>query len=313
VFDRFTDRSRKIMGLARQHAQKRNHHYIGTEHILLGIAEESSGVAANVLRNLGASKDGPTMISMGQLPFTPRCKKMLELSGDAATKLRHNYIGTEHLLLGLVRENEGAGAVALQKLNISTDAVVAEVYELVGATPPAKKKRHGTIKCGTCAGHRFYQHDLRQGSSHDDTCVCDYEVGSPDDPDYADMVYHEAGAFFDRYQEFTGSTAIYPGAGTGGFDAMTYVALKGAGECGEFAEKLGKRMRKKGDIKAISRVSMDDEFKLELAKELGDRLWYISQAATELGFKLSDIVRINVDKLTSRKQRGVLDGKGDNR
>ena len=123
----------------------------------------------------------------------------------------------------------------------------------------------------------------------------------------------EAPHFFDRYQEFTDSVAIYPGAGNGSVDAMTYVALKMNGEAGEFAEKLGKRIRKGKSITAINRSEMADEFKLELVKELGDVLWYVSQAASELGYSLSDVARINVEKLSSRKERGVLDGKGDNR
>lgn len=118
---------------------------------------------------------------------------------------------------------------------------------------------------------------------------------------------------FDDYQEFTGSTAMYPGCGTGNFEAITYVSLKGGGENGEWQEKLGKSMRGAGSITALSRDNMPEEFKLALVKELGDRLWYISQAAAELGYKLSDVVRINVDKLSSRKTRGVIHGDGDNR
>ena len=117
MFDRFTDRARRVMGLARQEAQRFNHEYIGTEHILLGLIQEGSGVAANVLRNLDIDLDkirrevekivqsGPSMVTMGQLPFTPRAKKVLELSVEEASNLGHNYIGTEHLLLGLIREN----------------------------------------------------------------------------------------------------------------------------------------------------------------------------------------------------------------
>jgi len=134
-------------------------------------------------------------------------------------------------------------------------------------------------------------------ATHDHDCVCPTESSTT----------------FDGYQTFTRSTAVYPGAGTGNYDAMCYVALKGAGECGEFAEKLGKYMRKKGSINAISRDQMDEAFRLELAKELGDRLWYIAGAASELGYSLSEIAAINIEKLTSRKERGVLVGEGDNR
>lgn len=145
MFDRFTDRARKVMSLARQEAQRFNHQYIGTEHILLGLIQEGSGVAANVLRNLEVDpekirvevekivQDGPTMVTMGQLPFTPRAKKVLELASEEASNLRHNYIGTEHLLLGLIRENEGVAAQVLMNLNLKLDDVREEVLELLGA------------------------------------------------------------------------------------------------------------------------------------------------------------------------------------
>ncbi len=145
MFDRFTDRARKVMGLARQEAQRFNHQYIGTEHILLGLIQEGSGVAANVLRNLDVDpekirvevekivQDGPTMATLGQLPFTPRAKKVLELASEEATNLRHNYIGTEHLLLGLIRENEGVAAQVLMNLGLKLEEVREEVLELLGA------------------------------------------------------------------------------------------------------------------------------------------------------------------------------------
>lgn len=118
---------------------------------------------------------------------------------------------------------------------------------------------------------------------------------------------------FDEYQEFTGSTAMYPGCGTGNFEAITYCALKGGGENGEWQEKLGKAMRGAGTITALSRENMTEEFRVALAKELGDRLWYVSQAAAEIGYSLSDIAKLNVEKLSSRKERGVIHGDGDNR
>jgi len=106
MFDRFTDRARKVMGLARQEAQRFNHDYIGTEHVLLGLVQEGSGVAASVLKNLDIDlkkirleveklvSNGTTMVTMGQLPFTPRAKKVLELSLEEASNLGHTYIGT---------------------------------------------------------------------------------------------------------------------------------------------------------------------------------------------------------------------------
>ena len=146
MFDRFTDRAKKVMSFARQEAQKFNHEYIGTEHILLGLVQEGSGVAANVLKNMDIDlekirhevekivKTGPSMVTMGQLPFTPRAKKVLELSMEEASALSHNYIGTEHLLLGLIKENEGIAAQVLMNLNVKLEEVREEVLEFLGAS-----------------------------------------------------------------------------------------------------------------------------------------------------------------------------------
>ncbi|MBL6755961.1 MAG: ATP-dependent Clp protease ATP-binding subunit [Planctomycetes bacterium] len=145
MFDRFTDRAKKVMNLARQEAQRFNHEYLGTEHILLGLVQEGSGVAANVLKNMGIDlnkirmevekivKTGPSMVTMGQLPFTPRAKKVLELSMEEAGNLGHNYIGTEHLLLGLIKENEGIAAQVLLNLGVKLEDVREEVLDFLGA------------------------------------------------------------------------------------------------------------------------------------------------------------------------------------
>src|SRR4030095_11636109 len=133
------------MGLARQEAQRLNHEYIGTEHILLGLVQEGSGVAANVLRNMGIDlkriraeieklvKGSSTMVPMGNLPFTPRAKKVLELSLEQASQRAHNYIGTEHLLLGLIKESEGIAARVLTNLGVKLEDVREEVLEFLGA------------------------------------------------------------------------------------------------------------------------------------------------------------------------------------
>ena len=119
MYEQFTDRARKVMQLANQEAQRFNHEYIGTEHILLGLIKEGSGVAANVLKNLDIDlrkirieveklvQSGPDMVTMGKLPQTPRAKKVIEYSMEEARNLGHNYVGTEHLLLGLIREGKG--------------------------------------------------------------------------------------------------------------------------------------------------------------------------------------------------------------
>ena len=160
MFDRFTDRAKKVMSFARQEAMKFNHEYIGTEHILLGLVQEGSGVAANVLKNMSIDlekirhevekivKTGPSMVTMGQLPFTPRAKKVLELSLEEASQLSHNYIGTEHLLLGLIRENEGIAAQVLMNLGIKLDEVREEVLEFLGASEGGEDDSEGGEAAG---------------------------------------------------------------------------------------------------------------------------------------------------------------------
>ena len=157
MFDRFTDRAKKVMTLARQEATRFNHEYIGTEHILLGLVQEGSGVAATVLRNLGVDldkirqevenmvKQGPPTTTMGQPPFTPRAKKVLELSMEEASSLGHNYVGTEHLLLGLIRENEGIAAQVLMNLGVKLDSVREEVLEFLGADPTQDEDESGPL------------------------------------------------------------------------------------------------------------------------------------------------------------------------
>ncbi len=144
MYERFTDRARKVMQLANQEAQHFNHEYIGTEHILLGLVKEGSGVAANVLKNLDGDlrkirieveklvQTGPEMVTMGKLPHTPRAKKVIEYSMEEARNLGHNYVGTEHILLGLLREQEGVAAQVLLNLELRLDEVREEVLNLLG-------------------------------------------------------------------------------------------------------------------------------------------------------------------------------------
>ncbi|HOQ04289.1 MAG TPA: ATP-dependent Clp protease ATP-binding subunit [Anaerohalosphaeraceae bacterium] len=145
MFERFTDRARKVMALANQEAQRFNHEYIGTEHILLGLVKEGSGVAANVLKNMDVDlkklrlgieklvKSGPDMVTMGKLPQTPRAKKVIEYAIEEARALNHNYVGTEHILLGLLRETEGIAAQVLMNLGLKLEDVRQEVLNLLGA------------------------------------------------------------------------------------------------------------------------------------------------------------------------------------
>ncbi|MCO6438718.1 MAG: ATP-dependent Clp protease ATP-binding subunit [Phycisphaerae bacterium] len=151
MFERFTDRARKVMALANQEAQRFNHEYIGTEHILLGLVKEGSGVGANVLKNLDVDlrkvrleveklvKSGPETVTMGKLPQTPRAKKVIEYAIEEARNLNHNYVGTEHLLLGLLRETDGVAAQVLMNLNLRLEDVREEVLNLLGASEEAEE------------------------------------------------------------------------------------------------------------------------------------------------------------------------------
>jgi ATP-dependent Clp protease ATP-binding subunit ClpC len=147
MYERFTDRARKVMQLANQEAQRFNHEYIRTEHVLLGLIQEGSGVAANVLKNLDVDlrkirleverlvQSGPNMVTRGKLPQTPRAKKVIEFSMEEARNLNHNYVGTEHILLGLLREQEGVAAQVLTNMGLSVEAVRAEIRNLVVSPP----------------------------------------------------------------------------------------------------------------------------------------------------------------------------------
>jgi hypothetical protein len=147
MFERFTDRARKVMQLANKEAQRLNHEYIGTEHILLGLVKEGAGVAARVLKDLEIDlhkirlevervvQSGPDMVTMGKLPQTPRAKKVIEYSIEEARNLNHNYVGTEHLLLGLLREQEGVAAQVLTNLGLKLEDVREEVLEFVARAP----------------------------------------------------------------------------------------------------------------------------------------------------------------------------------
>jgi ATP-dependent Clp protease ATP-binding subunit ClpC len=150
MFERFTDRARRVVVLAQEEARMLNHNYIGTEHILLGLIHEGEGVAAKALESLGISLEAvrqqvEEIIGQGQsaptghIPFTPRAKKVLELSLREALQLGHNYIGTEHILLGLIREGEGVAAQVLQKLGADLNRVRQQVIQLLSGYTGGKE------------------------------------------------------------------------------------------------------------------------------------------------------------------------------
>ncbi|GHB55851.1 ATP-dependent Clp protease ATP-binding protein [Flexivirga endophytica] len=167
MFERFTDRARRVVVLAQEEARMLNHNYIGTEHILLGLIHEGEGVAAKALESLGISLDavreqvqeiiGPSQQTQsGHIPFTPRAKKVLELSLREGLQLGHSYIGTEHILLGLIREGEGVAAQVLVKMGADLSRVRQQVIQLVsgyqGKEPQGAGVGQSSQESGTPAG-----------------------------------------------------------------------------------------------------------------------------------------------------------------
>ena len=145
MFERFTDRARKVMAIANQEVQRFNHEYIGTEHILLGLIKEGSGTGAAVLKNLGVDiekmllemeqlfklKGRPDKVTMDKQSPTPLAKKVIEYAIEEARSLNHKYIGTEHILLGLLRESEGTAAQVLVNLGLSIERFRMEILKLL--------------------------------------------------------------------------------------------------------------------------------------------------------------------------------------
>lgn len=158
MFERFTDRARRVLTFAQEEARQLNHSFIGTEHILLGVIREGDGVGAKALQSLGISlqavrdKVEETIgtagtVPSGSPPFTPRAKKVLELSLREALQLNHSYIGTEHILLGLVREGEGVAATVLVSLGADLPRIRQEVNDLLSGGPGAPAvRRAGAIR-----------------------------------------------------------------------------------------------------------------------------------------------------------------------
>ncbi len=151
MFERFTDRARRVVVLAQEEARMLNHNHIGTEHLLLGLINEGEGVAAQVLTGMGIGlvtvrqeteqiigkgEDAPT----SRIPFTARAKKVMELSLREALQLGHNYIGTEHILLGLIREGDGVAAQVLRKLGADLNGVRQAVMQLLAGRGPTAEK-----------------------------------------------------------------------------------------------------------------------------------------------------------------------------
>jgi len=157
VFDRFTDRARKVMGFSRMQSQAWNHDYIGTEHVLLGLLEEGSGVAGDVLASLDVEAEplraevrrrmqqGTAPVTMGQLPFTPGAKKTLEHALEEAHGFGHNYIGTEHLLLGLIRDRDGIAGAALAACGVRAEGAREKTLERLSREAPRDEDRPSSL------------------------------------------------------------------------------------------------------------------------------------------------------------------------
>ena len=159
-FEKFSERARRVLSLAQEEAQRFNHNYIGTEHILLGLVRETEGVAARVLANLGVDlskvRSAVEFIigrgerpAQGEIGLTPRAKKVVELAVDEARRMNHTYIGTEHLLIGLLREGEGVAAGVLESLGVTLDKVRSETHRILSQTTPSASGHGGRAASAT--------------------------------------------------------------------------------------------------------------------------------------------------------------------
>ncbi|MBD0319636.1 MAG: NDP-hexose 4-ketoreductase, partial [Gemmatimonadetes bacterium] len=159
----FTDRVRKVLAMAREEAIRLQHDYVGTEHILLGLIREGEGVAAAVLNNLAVDLEqvqekveesvrrGKATIALGELPYTSRAKKVLEFAMAEARELNHSYVGTEHLLLGLLREEKGIAAEVLGQLGVGLEDARRETLKLLGSEPNTQPTASSSLGSGSGA------------------------------------------------------------------------------------------------------------------------------------------------------------------
>ena len=177
MFERFTERARQVVVLAQDEARHLKHNYIGTEHLLLGLLREDEGLAARVLESLHVTLEEARAqvarivgtgdeVASGQIAFTPRAKKVLELSLREARALRHNYIGTEHILLGIVRENEGVAARILLDFDADAEKIREAVFRMLGGQAVHGRGRLGPGGVGEPVGVEYargFGHTVRSG------------------------------------------------------------------------------------------------------------------------------------------------------
>jgi hypothetical protein len=248
MFERFTDRARRVVDLAQEEARMLNHNYIGTEHILLGLIHEGEGVAARTLESLGISLDAvrqqvEEIIGQGQqapyaqIPFTPRAKKVLELSLREALQLGHNYIGTEHILLGLIREGDGVAAQVLVKLGADLNRVRQQVIQLLHGS---QRKEPGSGRRGAQEGTPATAMRARLDAVEDRLAALEQRVGAgPDTSDLDDQIervrlerhgavgaqkYEQAASLRDREQELLASKAARREEWAAGHPALPVLA-----------------------------------------------------------------------------------------
>lgn len=191
MFERFTDRARRCIVLSQENARKLNHNYIGTEHLLLGLVHEGEGIAAKALVSLGVVLEGvrqevEEVIGQGQqapsghIPFTPRAKKVLELALREALQLGHNYIGTEHILLALIREGQGVGAQVLGKLGVELNQARKRVLDILGGEAAAKQREQTAARP---VNARLVDVLSRVADRVSDRAVIDFELASTEGVD----------------------------------------------------------------------------------------------------------------------------------
>jgi ATP-dependent Clp protease ATP-binding subunit ClpA len=258
MFERFTERARRVVVLAQEEARMLNHNYIGTEHILLGLIHEGEGVAAKALESLGISLDAvrqqvEEIIGQGQqapsghIPFTPRAKKVLELSLREAKQLGHNYIGTEHILLGLIREGDGVAAQVLVKLGADLNRVRQQVIQLLhgypSEEPVSARSTAGELRLLPAVQARLEAVEQRLAAMEErvgtgpDTSDLDDQIGRVrrERHDAADVQeYEQAASLRDREKELLASKSARQEQWAAGHPALPDLAER----CQQLADEI---------------------------------------------------------------------------
>jgi len=269
MFERFTDRARRVVVLAQDEARRLDHNYIGTEHLLLGLIHEGEGVAARALESLGISlaavrQQVEEIIGRGQqaqsghIPFTPRAKKVLELSLRESLQLGHNYIGTEHILLGLLREGDGVAAQVLVRLGADLNRVRQEVIELLHGhqerEPVSARSAAGELRLLPAVNARLTAVEQR-------LTAIEQRVGNgPDTSDLDEQIaqvrraresaahaqdYEQAASLRDREKELLAAKAARQDQWTAGHPALPDLAER-IQQLAEEIERLGALLRQHG-------------------------------------------------------------------